>query len=243
MSATATYPVWQQAGHHILFDPALLPRPEADHFDPAWWQSQERVEGRALGRGTTWFLRAEPPGWVLRHYRRGGLVGRVLDDGYAWLGLQATRAWREWQLLYELHALGLPVPRPVAAHVHRRGLFYTADLITERIPNTRPLSALLLERALDPGAWSTLGRTLARFDRAGAGHADLNAHNILCGGGDGEFHVIDFDRGHRHASAAAQARARARLLRSLHKCARLAQGRFHFTPADWQALNAGYRDS
>lgn len=237
MSAAASHPVYTQAGHHILFDPALLPRPETALFDPAWWQSQGLVQGQALGRGTTWFLRTEAPGWVLRHYRRGGLIGRVLDDGYAWLGLQATRAWREWLLLHELHTLGLPVPRPVAAHVHQRGLFYTADLITERIADTRPLSALLLERAMSAAEWTELGRTLARFDRAGVGHADLNAHNILCGS-DGTFHVIDFDRGRRHVSAAVQARARARLLRSLHKCARLAQGRFHFSAADWQTLSA-----
>ena len=40
------------------------------------------LEETAGGRGAVAFLRDGERRWVLRHYRRGGLVARVLDDTY-----------------------------------------------------------------------------------------------------------------------------------------------------------------
>jgi hypothetical protein len=47
MSETANPRVWQQTGHHILFDPARMPEPQTTQFDPAWWQAQGAVDGQA----------------------------------------------------------------------------------------------------------------------------------------------------------------------------------------------------
>ena len=59
------------------------------------------------------------------------LVAKVSRDRYWWRGEFATRAFREWQLLYHLHRAGLPVPTPVAARYRRHGLMYTADILTD----------------------------------------------------------------------------------------------------------------
>ena len=65
-----------------------------------------RCRRAAGGRGTVAFVRDGERRWVLRHYRRGGLVARLLDDRYLWTGADRTRAFREWRLLRELRAAG-----------------------------------------------------------------------------------------------------------------------------------------
>src|SRR5690606_1208472 len=113
----------------------------------------------------------------LRHYRRGGLIAKLFDDQYLWLGASRTRSFTEWRLLAELYKRELPVPAPVAARYVRSGLVYRADLITEELPPSKTLANLMAE--LDPQAWQAVGKTVARFHAQGVYHADLNAHNIL----------------------------------------------------------------
>ena len=97
--------------------------------------------------------------WSCQYVIAAAEYARVVDDHYVWLGADRTRAFREWRLLRSLHAAGLPVPSPVAAHVYRTGVIYTADIITtyvnfEEIPVIR-------ERAL--GALARHGRSRADF--------------------------------------------------------------------------------
>lgn len=222
---------------HILYDEALLDHASEELFSPRHWARREGLRGPAGGRGGAWFI-AGPRGdeWVMRHYRRGGLVARLTSDWYLWTGLERTRPWREWRLLADLYAAGLPVPRPVAARVARRGLGYRGDLITERIPDSRSLAALLAETSFERIPWAAIGRCIRRLHDAGADHADLNAHNILING-RGEIFLVDFDRGRRRAPATLWQEANlGRLLRSLRKLAApsLAEGQA------WSALLAGY---
>jgi 3-deoxy-D-manno-octulosonic acid kinase len=134
--------------------------------------------------------------------------------------------------------MDLPVPRPVAAQVDQSGIFYRADIITLRIPQSRSLAQHLLERALPDEWWQRIGGTLSRFHACGVVHADLNAHNILLNP-DGVF-LIDFDRGRLRGPDRAAARANlARLQRSLEKLGRLNEP-FHYNGPAWQALLRGY---
>lgn len=196
------------------------------------------VAGGAPGRGTAHFLETPGGAWVLRHYRRGGLVSGVLHDRYAWFGVKRSRAFREWYLLAEIKRLGLPVPAPVAARVVRSGNAYRADLITECVKNAATLTELLRGRPMEAVAWQALGRTIARFHAAGVWHADLNAHNILVDA-DGEFTLIDFDHSRIRQPGGWRLRNLRRLRRSLEKLA-AEHGEFHFADADWDALHAGY---
>ena len=94
----------------------------------------------------------------------------------------------------DLAQRGLPVPKPVAARYQRSGLWYRCDLITQRIMDAHPLSAVLAQGARLQATWRAVGAAVARLHRAGVDHADLNAHNILLDAG-GIVSVIDFDRG------------------------------------------------
>lgn len=215
----------------ILFDGHSLPQAVPEMLDPAYWRDGQSLEGRG-GRGAARLVRGPFGEGVLRHYRRGGLVGRWIDDRYLFVGESHVRCVREFHLLAELCERGLPVPRPLLAGWRRSGPFYRADLLTRRIPDSRTLAECL--RDGDAGiAWRRIGATLARFHREGAFHADLNAHNVLLDGG-GTVWLIDFDRGALRVPSQdwQQANLR-RLRRSLDKLGGVAEG-------DWTALLAGH---
>lgn len=206
-------------------------------FEPAFWAARGELMEVTAGRGAAWFI-AGSGRWVLRHYRRGGLIARVSADRYVWSGEERVRAFAEWRLLAELTRLGLPVPKPIAARYQRVGLTYRCDLITERISDARPLSAVLSLAPLAERTWREVGAAVARLHAAGADHADLNAHNILVGGG-GAISIIDFDRGRLRNPGAWARKNLSRLHRSLEKIARrLPPDRF--SAAAWQWLIAGY---
>jgi 3-deoxy-D-manno-octulosonic acid kinase len=218
----------------IVFDRRRLPQAEQ-----AWFSPNEPADSSRGGRGAVWWIETPVGRAVLRHYRRGGVVARISRDRYLWTGPLRTRSFREFRLLAELDARGLPVPAPLAARYLRCDpLRYTADLLTLEIPDARTLAEQFPEVLEDTAALEALGATLARFHRAGACHADLNAHNILldrCG----QWWLIDFDRGSLRAPAAAWWASRlARLRRSWDKLGALAH------PAGaraWQRLCAAHQ--
>ncbi|MCB1560402.1 MAG: 3-deoxy-D-manno-octulosonic acid kinase [Xanthomonadales bacterium] len=189
-------------------------------FDPGHWQSGSREGGRG-GRGAVWFIDGEGRDGsikaVLRHYRRGGLMAKLMGDRYFWRGAGQSRPFHEFQLMQTLCRRGLPVPNPLAARYRRSGLFYRGDILIERVPGAKTLAQRLPDAVSVLELWSRLGETLGRFQRAGAFHADLNAHNILFDREGGSW-VIDFDRGQILRPAAGWQDANlTRLLRSLTK--------------------------
>lgn len=206
-------------------------------FDPEFWAARGELDPARAGRGAVWFVGADANSWVLKHYRRGGLVARLSSDRYWFRSEAHVRAFAEWRLLQSLHAAGLPVPRPVAAAYRRGALTYRCDLLTERLAAVRPLSAVLAEGALADERWRSIGSTIRRLHAAGADHADLNAHNILCGESKDRVFIIDFDRGRLRSGAGGwQRRNLERLHRSLVKVAPAS----HFPAAAWHQLLAGY---
>jgi len=228
-----------QSGVHILFDASCIDRPASDFFEPTHWQAQNAQLRVAQGRGAACIFRYQDKAFVLRHFRRGGLIAKLSDDRYLWSGLDKSRAWREWYLLADMFAQGLPVPRPVAARVRRHGLFYSADLVTLCLPDVTPFADLLMQRAMIEAQWRLVGATIKRFHQAGIYHADLNGRNILLDQ-SGQVFVIDFDKGERRTADSRWQQANLeRLRRSLNKF-KNSELQFWFDEQCWQWLLAGY---
>lgn len=216
----------------MLFDPRW--------FDPQHWREQGRAQDASGGRGSAVYVDAPFGRCVLRHYRRGGLVAKVMDDRYLWAGAERTRAFAEFRLLRELHGRGLRVPAPVAARYRRKGPHYRADLITRRIEDAVTMAALVASERCDGAAAARVGSALAELHAAGAYHADLNAHNILLTA-DAVW-VVDFDRGELRVPAAAwQSANLARLRRSLLKIGAAVEGEEKFDRLLWTPLTTTYQ--
>ena len=181
-----------QGTQHALLAPALAESAQPMRlFEPAnpSLQAQPVSQG---GRNAAWFIRL-PNGQegVLRRYRRGGAMAKLVRQRYLWLGAEATRSWAEYRIMLQLSNKLDVVPAPLGALYQRHGLSYEAALIVQRIPQAVPL-ANRLDQA-DPNA---VAAAVLKIHEAGVWHADLNAYNVLL---DAAQHVwiIDFDRAKR----------------------------------------------
>jgi 3-deoxy-D-manno-octulosonic acid kinase len=226
----------------ILADAAVVDTTVVDAlealFEPQFWAVHGRISPAGGGRGAAWFIDHGTEQWVLRHYRRGGLVARVCEDRYLWTGEARVRAFAEFRLLTSLAARNMPVPVPIAARYQRRGLSYRCDLITRRIAGAASLSAVLAAAPLTDASWRLVGSTIAALHAAGVDHADLNAHNILLDG-RGAVSIVDFDRGRIRRAGAWTGRNLSRLRRSLTKISgHLPADRF--SGEAWRCVLAGY---
>nr|WP_298719310.1 3-deoxy-D-manno-octulosonic acid kinase [uncultured Steroidobacter sp.] len=232
------------AGGGILYDPSRLSKPDEELFSRSHWAARGALEEIAGGRSSIAVLnvgaaQADAAGtrWVLRHYRRGGLIAKVSQDRYLWGGADRTRSFAEWRLLAELRRRGLPVPAPIAARYVRGLLTYRADLITELLPGTRTLADVITGHDLPEAGWRAVGKTIGAFHRAGVHHADLNANNILLAQSPPEVYLLDFDRGRIEARGAWEQAVLARLRRSLDKI-KGQRADVRFGEQQWQWLMA-----
>jgi 3-deoxy-D-manno-octulosonic acid kinase len=158
---------------------------------------------------------------VVRLYRRGGLVARLVRETY--VGLR-PRPLRELAVTVEARRRGVSAAEVLGARVEGR-VAYRGALVTAEVPAAETLLEAL-RRAADPAARRALaaaaGRAVAALHGAGVFHADLNLTNILVAvtpeGPVATF--VDFDRARlRAAPLATRARRRSlrRLARSLAK--------------------------
>ena len=213
-------------------------------FDPQWfepdrWHAAGALTHSTTGRGSVLMLDRGGETWVYRHYHRGGLVAHFIYDHYLWTGLERSRPFREWRLLDFMHERALPSPQPVAARLARKGPFYRADIITVLLPDTRPLSSILVEAWADSELWSRIGTMVARFHALGVDHPDLTAHNILVDT-QGQVFLVDFDNALCRSGVEWRATGVARLKRSLQKVA-LETGTA-FSAKAWSKLFGAYTD-
>ena len=201
--------------------------------------AQARAEDASAGRGSAVYVNAPFGCCVLRHYRRGGLIARVLGDRYFWAGSARTRGFAEFHLLAALRARDLRVPVPVAARYRRSGVYYRTDLITQRIDNAATLAEHLAQHRCDAAIMARVGTAIADFHAAGAYHVDLNAHNILLD--SAQVWLIDFDRGRlRKPARRWQLANLSRLQRSLYKLGAAHSGIAIFERTLWTPLTAAY---
>jgi 3-deoxy-D-manno-octulosonic acid kinase len=235
-----TETVQKTARGAILYDRQVITEISEARFHAAGWLHSEPVAGvlGSQGRGNTMYVGNVPRQFVLRHYQRGGLIGKLTADRYVWTGADTSRPFREWRMLAKMADSGLRVPRPVAARYTRRGLLYTADLITVRVPGVRSLSTCLLDRATGEAFWSGLGMAIHEFHSHGVFHADMNAYNLQIDS-SGCLWMLDFDRGRLLPPGLWQQKNLSRLHRSLRKI-KARTPALHFNERDWEMLLQGY---
>ena len=222
----------------MVYDVEMVDQADFCLGDYRWWQRQNKVLGNAGGRGTVYFVASGSGECALRHYRRGGLIGRWFDDHFVWAGEHRIRSFREWRLLVKLREQGLPVPQPVAAVYQRHGLLYTAELLTLRIAGAEPLSKRLADGTVAASHWRSIGRCIRRFHEFGSYHADLTGHNIMLDD-SGNMHLLDFDRGSVRADGGWKQGNLNRLNRSLRKISAHDEN-VSVSENDWRILIEAY---
>ena len=212
-----TYALERAAGVRAAIRRDLVPRIGPWLLAPAL-ELPRTAEAVGSGRGSTW--RMELPGGlrvVVRLYRRGGLVARLVRETYVG---PRPRPLHELAVTVEARRRGVPAPEVLGARVEG-GLVYRGALVTAEVPDARTLIAALREAPGPRERCELAGRAggaVARLHDAGVYHADLNLTNLLVASKG--VHVIDFDRA-RVAAGPLGARGRrrnlARLARSLAK--------------------------
>lgn len=227
--------------HHFYWDAQYFSTMQPEFFTPLYWQAQHALIKQALGRHPVYFVQQDQKILVLRHYYRGGLVGRCIQDSYIGLTPSRSRAMQEFKLLAWMHRQGLPVPKPIAAHCIQRGIRYQANLLIEAIDQAEDIASVLSQRVLEQGECYAMGVVIAKLHIFGVYHSDLNCHNILLDQ-NGRLWLIDFDKCTRRSRGAWMQQNLARLQRSLVKESR--SGRpFHWQERQWAFVLQGYQDS
>ncbi|AIU68131.1 3-deoxy-D-manno-octulosonic acid kinase [Vibrio coralliilyticus] len=217
----------------IWYDETLLKEDPKQVFDAEFWQNAGKVIGSAQGRGTTWFVQTETIEAALRHYRRGGLFGKLVEDSYLFSSWEKTRSYQEFQLLNTLIEAGVNVPRPIAARAVKSGLTYKADLLSEKIPNARDLVSILMENPLPAEMYQKIGNEIRKMHDAQVNHTDLNIHNILIDE-QGKVWIIDFDKCYQQSGNAWKQSNLERLKRSFEK--EVGKCEIHWKLDDFQHL-------
>ncbi len=206
-------------------------------FDPDRLRNQKRITRELKGRGSTYFFKFAGKNCVLRHYWRGGFVRKLSKDGYLWLGLKRSRAYREWKILEKIRELGLPAPRTVAIRIQRKGLVCRSDIVTTEIEGAESFGKLLRNGLMETDVWEKVGSVIRNYHDHGIFHQDLNANNILVN--QDQIYLIDFDRARVCKGEWWKSRMLGRLKGALEK-SRFKYQAFHYRDEDWRALMAGY---
>ena len=224
-------------GHIILFDTEHFSSVTPLMFSGSYWQQKNAITGQAKGRGITYFFQHNQYEYVLRHYRRGGLIGKIFNDQYLYTGLEQSRAWQEFRLLQHMQSLGLACPKPIAARLTRRGCYYQADIISSKIVHAQDLYQVLLKGSISAEVWQKIGQTIAKFHHQQIYHHDLNIHNIMLDKSHKAW-LIDFDKCAVKSGEEWKKANIARLKRSFEK--ELALNNINWDASDWQSLVTAY---
>jgi len=223
---------------YIIYNDELLNENIEQCFSADYWKQKNKIVGSAQGRGTTWFIQLLTMQAALRHYRRGGLFGKIISDYYFFNGWDKSRSIQEFHLLDKLCQSGVNVPQPVAAKVSKSGLCYRADLLSEKIANATDLVDILQQRCLSKLEYQSIGSQIKKMHKNQVNHTDLNIHNILLDD-QGKVWIIDFDKCFQQQGEGWQKGNLERLLRSFHK--EVKKRSINWQEGNWDDLMRGYR--
>lgn len=231
---------------YVLYDDRLISEINLQLFDADYLTSSGLhtnsigASDAGIGRARVVYFIYNNITMVLKHYYRGGVVSALINDRYFGFNIENTRSFREWRLLKKMRSFALPVPNAVAARVKKGLFFYQADLITQKLENTKTLSDVLSEEKISSEQWGKVGACIKLFHQKNIYHADLNARNILLNQ-EGEIYLIDFDNSYiRKDGASWKMSNLSRLKRSLAKFKKN-ESLFYFDERSWSDLVQGYQ--
>jgi len=128
---------------------------------------------------------------VIKHYRRGGLLGNFIKHTYINLGKPRSRV--EYEQLEKARGVGISTPEPIC-FAFRGKAFYTAWLVTREIENQRSLAQLSMmniETAIS--AVKKLAPQMLILMNNRIYHKDLHPGNVLVDK-NSDIYIIDFDK-------------------------------------------------
>ncbi len=167
----------------------------------------------AAGRGAITVFPMEDGEGVLRRCRRGGLIGKIVNEGY----ILANRPLAEFRVHDYLFDSGISVPEPLGVVWEQRGFVFRGAFATRRLDAESLRDRIQGESRGDLRLLESIGQLIRSMHDAGVYHADLHVENILLD--DSTAYLIDFDNARRYDSLGGVPRARnlLRLRRSFQK--------------------------
>jgi 3-deoxy-D-manno-octulosonic acid kinase len=129
---------------------------------------------------------------VVKHYKRGGLWGRLVRRRYLKWG--KSRSQLEFELLQKARDLGVNVPEPLL-YANRGFLIYHAWLVTREIKSPLSLARLSLDdEKRSRRVMASVIEQISRLIDHRIRHVDLHPGNVVVDGQDRVF-LLDFDKG------------------------------------------------
>jgi tRNA A-37 threonylcarbamoyl transferase component Bud32 len=158
---------------------------------------------------------------VVRRNHHGGAFRKLTGSLFLW----PTRAPMELAISLRLRRLDIPTPQVLAIAIYRGDVMARADVVTEEIPDSQDLGAVLLATQPESEdrrrAWNAVTRLMKRLASAGVRHHDFNVKNVLLRRMEDDLfgaYVLDVDRvAMDYTRRDAYAGNRARLRRSVEK--------------------------
>ena len=197
------------------------------------------------GRGTSWRIALDEKETVIvRHYCRGGLIGRFVRDLY-WD--RPPRPWAELICTEVARQRAVPTVEVLAAGVEWVAVgLYRGTLVTREATGfvnlwewlgTRPAGKERETMA------ATVAHTIARMHDAGIAHADLNLTNILVQESANlpTALVIDFDRARVFSGPVPRHQRERNLHRLRRSLDKLDSGGLLTSPTDLEIFCRAYR--
>ena len=200
---------------YIQYDSNVFDNFSDKLFNVDYITKERLIKSEIIGRGKTYNIKHDGKEFILKHYIRGGFASKISHDNYIFDSIASTRSVKEYNLLNNLFAKDLPVPKPAALQVTMGRFTYQADLITCKIENHGTLYDFIKESRMTQALWKSLGSTLDKFFQENVYHSDLNAKNIIVN--ENKFFLLDFDNSYFFYNKKMFSKSINRLERSLKK--------------------------
>lgn len=141
---------------------------------------------------------------VVKHYARGGILGRILSTLHLRLS-SGLRARREFEFLEKARELGIKAPQPLV-YAWSGSLVYRNWLVTKEIEGAMTLAELSIND--EKRARAAIDQVLVQLNiliENGIFHVDLHPGNVLVDR-EGTAYLLDFDKARKYKRAANELR-------------------------------------